>query len=54
MKSSLPILAACAALCVPQARAHEPTEPVLDAIVVEGQRHNGIGNSDAARIRFFR
>src|SRR6185369_5074426 len=48
MKSPLPFLAACAALCVPQAHAHEPTEPVLDAIVVEGHRHNGIGNSDAA------
>jgi len=41
-------LAACASLCVPQARAHEPAEPVLDAIIVEGQRHNGVGNSDAA------
>jgi len=35
-------------LCVPLAHAHEPTEPVLDAIVVEGHRHNGVGNSDAA------
>jgi outer membrane receptor protein involved in Fe transport len=43
--------AVCAAytdLCVPQAHAHEPVEPVLDSIVVEGQRHNGVGNSDAA------
>jgi outer membrane cobalamin receptor len=41
-------LAVCAALCALPAQGHEPAEPVLDAIVVEGHRHNGIGNSDSA------
>ena len=45
-------LAVCAALCAAPSFAHEkveaPEEKELDTIVVEGHRHNGVGNSDAA------
>ena len=42
--------AVCAALCARTAHGHEKLEPEteLDAVIVEGHRHNGIGNSDAA------
>jgi hypothetical protein len=42
------LLAACAALCLRTAQSHEKLEPEQDSIVVEGHRHNGVGNSDSA------
>ena len=41
------VLAVCAALCVP-AHGHEKVATEPDSIVVEGHRHNGVGNSDSA------
>jgi len=43
-------LAVWAALCAPRVDGHEKfeTEVELDAVVVEGHRHNGVGSSDSA------
>ncbi len=42
------VVAVCAGVCLQPAMAHEQVEPEADGILVEGHRHNGVGNSDAA------